>query len=124
VKRYTGERTPFGAVVMVHDTERPAGWLRLALFLEVRAHSPDGFEWGYGGSGPAQLALALACDVLGDVQRALRVYQRLKWRLIAGIEADVWTITDEELLRVIYACELENAGGDGNARKQGYHQGT
>lgn len=22
-------------------------------------HSPDGFAWGYGGSGPAQLSLAL-----------------------------------------------------------------
>ena len=22
-------------------------------------HSPDGFNWGYGGSGPAQLALAI-----------------------------------------------------------------
>ena len=22
-------------------------------------HSPDGFEWGYGGSGPAQLSLAI-----------------------------------------------------------------
>lgn len=27
--------------------------------FDLRFHSPDGFEWGYGGSGPAQLALAL-----------------------------------------------------------------
>ena len=27
--------------------------------LRVRNHSPDGFSWGDGGSGPAQLALAL-----------------------------------------------------------------
>jgi len=27
--------------------------------LEVCNHSPDGFEWAYNGSGPAQLALAL-----------------------------------------------------------------
>lgn len=26
---------------------------------KVWNHSPDGFNWGYGGSGPAQLALAL-----------------------------------------------------------------
>jgi hypothetical protein len=26
----------------------------------VVAHSPDGFEWGYGGSGPADLALNIA----------------------------------------------------------------
>jgi len=27
--------------------------------LQLRKHSPDGFEWSYGGSGPAQLALAI-----------------------------------------------------------------
>ncbi|MCK4554525.1 hypothetical protein KAU19_06245, partial [Candidatus Parcubacteria bacterium] len=25
-------------------------------------HSPDGFAWGYGGSGPAQLALAILIE--------------------------------------------------------------
>ena len=29
-------------------------------------HSPTGFEWGYCGSGPAQLALALLADHLGE----------------------------------------------------------
>lgn len=29
-------------------------------------HSPTGFGWGYGGSGPADLALSLLCDVLGE----------------------------------------------------------
>ena len=29
-------------------------------------HSPDGFQWGYPGSGPAQLALALLYDVTAD----------------------------------------------------------
>lgn len=40
---------------------------------DLRNHSPDGFEWGYSGSGPAQLALALAADVLGDDDRAVAV---------------------------------------------------
>ena len=34
--------------------------------LDMRNHSPTGFEWGYGGSGPAQLALALAASRLPD----------------------------------------------------------
>jgi hypothetical protein len=33
--------------------------------LDLYNHSPTGFAWGYGGSGPAQLALALLADVLG-----------------------------------------------------------
>lgn len=30
----------------------------------VPVHSPDGFEMGYAGSGPADLALAILCDHL------------------------------------------------------------
>ena len=30
--------------------------------LEVINHAPYGFEWGYYGSGPAQLALAILLD--------------------------------------------------------------
>lgn len=29
----------------------------------VSNHSPDGFNWGYGGSGPAQLALAICLEL-------------------------------------------------------------
>ena len=31
----------------------------LEKFLDEVNHSPDGFQWGYGGSGPAQLAYAI-----------------------------------------------------------------
>lgn len=31
-----------------------------------RRHSPDGFAWGYGGSGPSELARCLLIDALGD----------------------------------------------------------
>lgn len=29
-------------------------------------HSPTGFSWGYGGSGPAELALNMILDAVGD----------------------------------------------------------
>jgi hypothetical protein len=32
----------------------------------VVMHSPTGFAWSYGGSGPADLALSLLVDALGD----------------------------------------------------------
>ena len=28
-------------------------------------HSPDGFAWGYNGSGPAQLGFAILCEEFG-----------------------------------------------------------
>lgn len=44
-------------------------------------HSPDGFSWGYGGSGPAQLALAIMLELTGKPDG----YQKLKWEVIAGL---------------------------------------
>lgn len=32
-------------------------------------HSPDGFSWGYGGSGPADLARCLLIDAMGREAR-------------------------------------------------------
>jgi len=51
----------------------------------IRNHSPDGFNWGYSGSGPAQLALALMLEFLGDKDKALRSYQQFKSDVIAGL---------------------------------------
>ena len=47
----------------------------LPLRLDLFNHSPTGFSWGYGGSGPAQLALALLADALGDDDWAIRLHQ-------------------------------------------------
>lgn len=52
--------------------------------LKHKSHSPDGFAWGYGGSGPAQLALAI-CLELFDTETGLEVYQDFKWKYIAVI---------------------------------------
>jgi len=40
-------------------------------------HSPDGFNWGYGGSGPAQLAFALLLKFFGPTA-AKQLYQQFK----------------------------------------------
>lgn len=53
--------------------------------LDIANHSPDGFNWGYAGSGPAQLALALLADAVGD-EIALRCYHDLKTDVIAYLE--------------------------------------
>ncbi len=73
-------------------------------------HSPDGFAWGYGGSGPAQLALALAADVLDDDERALKVYQDLKFAYVAGWAQDQpWQVEATELLGWIRGLEAKRA---------------
>jgi hypothetical protein len=58
--------------------------LRPEYSLAVRRHSPDGFSWGYLGSGCAQLALAILLEVTGRTM-ALRYYQEFKEGFIAGL---------------------------------------
>src|SRR5712664_3316643 len=69
-------------------------------------HSPDGFQWGYGGSGPAQLALAILAHHFRDKlpkditrtmalvraadERAVKLHQAFKSKLIAAIDHDHW----------------------------------
>lgn len=69
----------------------------LPLRLDLYPHSPAGFEWGYGGSGPSQLALALCADALGDGERALRVYQHFKWQHVLRFPQAGWRLTDEQI---------------------------
>lgn len=56
-------------------------------------HSPDGFQWGYGGSGPADLARSILADVLGSVP-APYLYQAFKWQFVAKW-GDQWEITEQ-----------------------------
>jgi hypothetical protein len=66
-------------------------------------HSPDGFAWGYGGSGPAQLALAILADCLGDDERAVRLHQTFKWLAIAPLPQTRGFVLDEDTVRTFVA---------------------
>jgi hypothetical protein len=70
---------------------------RLPTRLDLRNHSPDGFNWGYGGSGPAQLALAILAHEFGDDQAALTLYQPFKWGVIAPIQDNEWELTSQDI---------------------------
>jgi len=50
----------------------------------VVRHSPTGFEWGYGGSGPADLALSILTHWFG-AETADAFYQAFKWSFIAKL---------------------------------------
>lgn len=58
---------------------------RLMCRWDLRNHSPEGFGWGYAGSGPAQLALAILADATDDAT-ALRLYQAFKVERIACLD--------------------------------------
>lgn len=56
-------------------------------------HSPGGFEWGYGGSGPADLARSLLWDVLG-CEPDPEEYQAFKWDVVAKLPHEGWILTE------------------------------
>lgn len=61
---------------------------------DIVNHSPTGIAWGYGGSGPAQCALAILSDYLGDEQRARVLYQDFKFNVVAALPKNSeWTLT-------------------------------
>ena len=61
----------------------------------IERHSPDGFNWGYGGSGPADTALSILTDCLG-MEYANQLYQLFKWEIVASW-GDEWSITEERI---------------------------
>lgn len=92
VKIYKGKRTGGGIggqaiVVQNNGDEYP--------LKHIERHSPDGFQWGYGGSGPADTALAILTDLLG-MKRADLLYQLFKWEFVARW-GDEWSISEEKI---------------------------
>lgn len=51
----------------------------------VTNHSPDGFNWGYAGSGPAQLALAVLLGAGWSEHDASVSYQTFKWEVLLDL---------------------------------------
>ncbi len=77
--------------------------LDLQASLRVVNHSPTGFCWGYSGSGPAQLSLAILLDYFdGDRERALSLYQDFKFEVISNLPMDEdFILTDEQVDKVV-----------------------
>jgi len=97
VKTYKGVRE--GCVADVRVNDRP-----LNPRLDLWNHSPTGFEWGYGGSGPAQLALALLAEHLGNDDQAVALHQNFKFKVVATLPHDGWTLSSEQIQTALAAA--------------------
>lgn len=91
MKLYTGKRTANGVQVQVDGVTLP-----LEPSVKLRNHSPDGFEFGYRGSGPSQLALAIMLDCYGERIASL-YYQEFKDRFIAVADQDGFVISSDDM---------------------------
>jgi hypothetical protein len=102
-KRYEGRRSYGRVIVTVNGNA-------LDPRFDLHNHSPNGFEWGYGGSGPAQLALALLADHLNDDSQALSLYQDFKRTVVAALAHDGWTLSETEIQLAILALRNSEKG--------------
>lgn len=95
---YVGYRCRGRAIV---ETQSDQEELTPERSLELANHSPSGFEWGYGGSGPAQLALALLLDYTDDEDIALAKYMEFKTQIVSQLECTepdgCWRLTGREI---------------------------
>lgn len=64
-----------------------------ARSLKVFNHSPDGFAWGYSGSGPAQLALAILLEAGLSNEEACYLHHGFKNAFISSLKRDSFSIT-------------------------------
>lgn len=97
MKAYRGFRTPHACVVMVGETTATS--VPLDPRNDLHNHSPNGFEWGYEGSGPAQLALAILAHWYGDDEKAVRQHQIFKRQVIGKLPRKENWVIDEKGMR-------------------------
>jgi hypothetical protein len=94
---YIGQRQKAVGGCYVIKVEADGSRTELPPRFDLSRHSPDGFQWGYEGSGPAQLALAICADVLENDGRALELYQSFKRDVIARITHDRFKLTGPDV---------------------------
>lgn len=124
MKVYAGRRSELGTLFVTIEDHREGGAIEsraLPPRFDLFNHSPTGFECGYYGSGPAQLALAILADALSGVEGqsvaniaclrsvdevAVRLHQDYKADVVARLAAP-FDIVEEEVLAWIAAKARE-----------------
>src|SRR5258708_10317098 len=102
MKIYEGARSLDGALVTVDGKPLPPR-------LDLRTLSKAGFEWTYEGAGPAQLALALLADHLGDDAVALRQHERFMREVVSVLD-NAWRLTSDDIDAALAGAATGAAG--------------
>ena len=81
---YEGHKSGLGGQTVMKITTNGETTFSSDVLNHFVRHSPDGFNWGYGGSGASDLALSILLDCCGE-NIAERLYMDFKWEFIAVI---------------------------------------
>ena len=75
--------------------------------IELRKASATTFDWGYAGRGaPAQLALAMLADHLGDDEKARCYFEHFMQGVIRGLPSQGWALTGADIDGVLPPWEV------------------
>jgi hypothetical protein len=89
MKTYAGERTIDGVRVFVDDQLLPER-------AELRRYAEMGFEWGYEGDEPRQLAFALLLDHTNDLKLSTDSSEFFMKVMVANF-GNEWSITSTDI---------------------------
>lgn len=96
-KTYFGERVNREVNVSVTQFSKAQGTETSYNLRHIAYHSPDGFEFGYGGSGPADLARSILADCVG-IKIADSLYHDFKWEFIVRQTKDDFEIKEQDIV--------------------------
>lgn len=99
MKTYKGARSAHGCIVTVDDVP-------LDPRVDLQRTSHVEFEWGYDGTGPRQLALAILADHFGDPQKALDLHQVFMETVVAEFKGDQWMLTGDQVQSALDQVEV------------------
>ena len=94
--KFVGTRTAEGQCQVVKVTDQ--GETPLDPRLDLWNHSPTRFEFGYGGSGPAQTALAILAEVTGSDRLAVALHQSFKWKFVASCPREGFEFSEQDIV--------------------------
>ena len=101
--KYRGIRSTADAMEAVVEFQQVegGGWFPLAPRLDIANHSPTGLEWGYRGSGPSQLAIAILATRIEDPDEVLQLAYVFKDQVISALSRDTWVLDGEHVDEMI-----------------------
>ena len=109
MKTYIGDRGRYGRTVVVRDGYGSMSrmyYLKEKPSQDLFNHSTDGFDWGYSGSGPAQLSLAILLDFMVDPVEALKLHQTFKELVVSRLDHGAWILTEGSIMTAIDGIKI------------------
>jgi len=98
-KTYEGKRNGYPTVLVDGQPLDPQ--------YEVWPFNYGGFDWGCGGAGDKQLALAILVNHLNDAKLAFALCDQFNWNVIANLPLEGWMLTSTEINNTLTLLNVE-----------------